>query len=84
MYTTEIASKLSTLLDSGDIEGFLTVVSTESESGNFSDFADAIHEEWRKLQIAKKNGLMDEEQIKFALTSFFSRESENVLSESDE
>lgn len=33
----------------------------------------AIREEWRKLQIARKNGLMDDEQINLALIAFFKK-----------
>ena len=84
MYTPEIASKLSGLLQAGDLEGFLSTIRSESEKADFLEFAEAVEEEWRKLQIAKKNGLMDEEQISFAMSAFFNRESNRALSESDE
>ena len=79
MYTTNLANSLSKLLSEESLDSFFSTLRTEADKGDFSTFADAIDEEWRKLQIAKKNGLMDDEQVRFALTAYFKRESNALL-----
>ncbi len=77
MYTQELATQLSELLTQDSMDDFFAKLREESEQ--FEPFVTLIEEEWRKLQIAKKNGLMNDEQVYFAISAFFTRESKRYL-----
>lgn len=77
MYTKEIASQLSELLTQETMDNFFVKLREGSE--DFEPFVNVMEEEWRKLQIARKNGLMNDEQVFFAISAFFKRESQRYL-----
>ncbi len=77
MYTQEIATQLGELLSQDSMDDFFAKLHAGSEE--YEPFVTLIDEEWRKLQIARKNGLMNDEQVYFAISAFFKRESERYL-----
>jgi hypothetical protein len=79
MYTTELANQLKQLLTHDTLDDFFGKLQEEATTEEFEPFVSAIEEEWRKLQIAIKNGLMNEEQAFLALTAFFNRESKKLI-----
>ncbi len=43
-----------------------------------------IQKEWRNLHIAKRNGLMDDEQIHLAMTAFYKKKAKQMLALQEE
>ncbi len=71
--------ELAGLLSQQKYEEFFTRLKPLGNSELLESSVQDILEEWRKLQIAKKNGLMDDEQIHLAFTAYFRRTASRMI-----
>lgn len=84
MFTSSKSEKLLDQLQKADYEAFFKALQEQSEHPRLGSFIEEINEEWRKLLIAQKNKLMDDEQINLALIAFFRRKSKQMLTTLEE
>ncbi|MCA6079157.1 hypothetical protein [Fulvivirga sedimenti] len=86
MYSEEVTAQLLNFLAGKEYDSFLSTVSSYTENEIVGAQMSNILDEWRKLQLARKNGLMDDEQVHLAMTAYFnkrSREIPELLKEAD-
>lgn len=58
------------LLNAEDHQGYFSELDSFKDHALLGPQVSAIKEEWRKLQIARRNNLMNDEQIHLALKAF--------------
>jgi hypothetical protein len=78
MYSTQDTSELVKLLEEGELESFFNNVAKHEDDEKVGPVMKSILEEWQKLQIARKNGLMDEEQLYYAIRAFFKKKADEI------
>ncbi len=79
MYTENDQVKLNSLLDQKQHDTFFTELDQFTDESSLEPIVAQIKEEWRKLQIARRNGLMDQDQIDLAFAAFFRKKSAQML-----
>jgi len=78
MYTTEVTTTLSKYIENKELSSFFDLLKSNEEDPAVGSLMQDIINEWQKLQVAKKNGLMDDEQIYFAIRAFFNRKKNEI------
>ncbi len=78
MYTPEVTDKLFKLIEDKEVSLFLEELKSYSEDPAVGPLIQEVLNEWQSLQVAQKNGLMDEEQVYFAIRAFFKRKSDEI------
>lgn len=84
MYSEEVSGRLSNYLQNRDHDAFISLVSEYLEDPKVGSLMNDISDEWRKLLIARKNGLMDEEQVHFAMVAFFRKKKTEITAALEE
>ena len=78
MYTEEVTQTLSKFIEDKELSPFVEELKMYREDPAVGPVMEEILKEWQGLQVAGKNGLMDEEQIYFAIRAFFNRKIKEI------
>ncbi len=78
MYNEEVTANLLNILDTRDYESFLSTLSPYADNEIIGEPVSNILEEWRKLQLAKKNEIMNDEQVHLAISAYFRKKSREI------
>jgi hypothetical protein len=78
-FSSNLRQKLLDHLNRSEYNDFFRELDVFKEHPILEESVSEIHEEWRKLKIAQKNKLMDDEQINLAIIAFVKRKSEKMI-----
>lgn len=79
MFKDKDRKELSELLEKKDYDTFFKKLDAFLSEEHVGQSVQDIQEEWRKLHIAKRNGLMDDEQIHLAMTAYYTKKGKQML-----
>lgn len=75
----KVTETMSGHLQHAEYEAFFKMLEPLENNAVLEGPVSDIREEWRKLQIARRNGLMDDEQINLALIAYFNRKQKDMI-----